>query len=68
MFEREGKTFVDVMFGETPGGEPERIKRIRISDVAEYFAHEAATSSRAAGPWRGSPGIGGRLITWPRRS
>jgi hypothetical protein len=59
MFEREGKTFVDVRIGETPWGEPEKVKRIRIADVAKYFRYEAPnitcgcrTLAGIVGDWR----------------
>jgi len=39
-FENAGKTFVDVRLAED-WENPERTKRIRLQDVAEYFAHQA---------------------------
>jgi hypothetical protein len=59
MFERKGKTFVDIRIGETPWGESERVVRIRIADVANYFRYEAPNISSGCrtlagivGDWR----------------
>lgn len=59
MFEKEGKMFVDVRVGETSWGEPERLVRIRIADVAKYFRYEAQnitsgcrTLAGIVGDWR----------------
>jgi len=43
-FERCGKTFVDVRLADN-WQYPARVKRIRIADVARYFAHEAGSMS-----------------------
>jgi hypothetical protein len=53
-FERWGKTFVDVRLAED-WQYPARVKRIRISDVARYFGHEA----RSMSGYRTLAGIGG---------
>ena len=56
-FARTGKTFVDVQLAED-WQYPERIKRIRIGDVAAYFAHQSGSLSGARtlagifGDWR----------------
>jgi hypothetical protein len=44
MFEKEGKTFVDVRLAED-WQFPERVKRIRLKDVIKYFRYEACSMS-----------------------
>jgi hypothetical protein len=57
MFEKEGKTFVDVRLAED-WQFPERVKRIRIRDVAAYFRYQARSMSGCrtlagiTGDWR----------------
>ncbi|MFH2076401.1 MAG: hypothetical protein ABIJ57_13830 [Pseudomonadota bacterium] len=57
MFEKEGKTFVDVRLAED-WQFPERVKRIRVKDVAKYFRYEARSMSGCrtlagiVGDWR----------------
>jgi hypothetical protein len=53
-FARIGKTFVDVRLAED-WQYPARVKRVRISDVARYFRHEA----RSMSGYRTLAGIGG---------
>ena len=43
-FERAGKTFVDVRLAED-WQYPARVKRIRLADVARYFARESGSLS-----------------------
>ena len=43
-FERAGKTFVDVRLAED-WQYPARVKRIRLADVAKYFARESGSMS-----------------------
>ena len=43
-FARTGKTFVDVRLG-VDWQYPARVKRIRIGDIARYFAREAGSLS-----------------------
>jgi len=43
-FEKCGKTFVDIRLSED-WQYPERVKRIRIGDVAKYFATQARSMS-----------------------
>lgn len=59
MFEKAGKTYVDVRVEETPWGDPEKVIRIRIADVAAYFRYEAPnlmsgcrTLAGVVGDWR----------------
>jgi len=54
----QGKTFIDVTLAEDWQG-PARVKRIRIDDVAKYYAREACnitsgcrTLAGIAGDWR----------------
>jgi hypothetical protein len=53
----QGKTFIDVTLAED-WQYPQRVKRIRITDVAKYFANEAGSMSGCrslagiVGDWR----------------
>jgi hypothetical protein len=58
MTKKQGKTFIDIRLAED-WQFPERIKRIRITDVAVYFAYEAPnftsgcrTLAGITGDWR----------------
>jgi len=70
MFEREGKTFVDIRLAED-WQFPERVKRIRIADVAKYFRYEAPNISSGCrtlagitGDWRPIDHIAQDLLSY----
>ena len=68
-FERVGKTFVDVRLAED-WQYPARVKRIRLADVARYFAHEAGSMSGCrtlagiVGDWRPIDNIAQEVLTY----
>lgn len=69
MFEKEGKTFVDIRLAED-WQYPERVKRIRIGDVAKYFRYEARSMSGCrsiagiVGDWRPIDNIAQEILSY----
>lgn len=69
MFEKEGKTFVDVRLAED-WQFPERVKRIRIRDVAAYFRYQARSMSGCrtlagiTGDWRPIDNIAQEILSY----
>ena len=69
MFEKEGKTFVDIRLAED-WQFPERVKRIRIKDVAAYFRYQARSMSGCrtlaghTGDWRPIDNLAQEILSY----
>jgi len=72
-FEKGGKTYVDIYLSED-WDSPARVKRIRISDVAEYFSTQARnmtsgcrTIAGITGDWRPIDNIAQNCLSYFRQ-